>query len=96
MKFEESITDNVESNGKVKDGGAVVTKGTIRMSTGEGCGLKGCHCSDGYWLSVVLPWEFVKCDDKGSFGKVKSIKVIFDDRDEMNTFLKNHMLDGKA
>lgn len=58
---------------------AIETRGAIIMnSSGGGCGLTGCHCSDGYWLSVVKP----RTED----GIVEGLKVKFEDESEMEHF----------
>ena len=86
MKIEESVVKNVLPDGKVLDGGAVITKGGVRMSTGEGCGIPGCHCSDGYWISIILP--------RNEKGEVRSVRVIFDSLDEMICFFTTHSLEN--
>jgi hypothetical protein len=84
MKFEKFKHTGVKKDGTFEDEpGAVVTNGAIRMSMGEGCGLKGCHCSDGFWITMVMPLDA---------GIVEGVKVTFDSRREMNKFLKTHSL----
>lgn len=61
--------------GVCKGGGAVVTEGAIRISRGEGCGIKNCHCSDGCWISIILPRKR---------GIVEGVKVQFKDLTEMD------------
>ncbi|MFA5300530.1 MAG: hypothetical protein WC389_20275 [Lutibacter sp.] len=57
MKVTTFKHENVNPNGTFKDKrGAVCTDGRISASTPKGnCGLKGCHCSDGHWISIVKP-----------------------------------------
>ncbi len=75
----EKFKHNIDSNGKLKSGGAVYTKGRLLMSRGEGCGLDNCKCSEGYWLTLVLPIKN---------GVVEVTKIKFDDLSEMNKFVK--------
>ena len=84
MKIEKNITYNVYPDGRVLSGGAVVVNGRIAMSRGEGCGSEGCNCSDGYWISITLPRAF------GAI--VESVIVKFDNKEEMESFFKNHTL----
>jgi hypothetical protein len=70
--------------GKVPEGGAVETQGRIMFSENEGCGLPSCHCSDGYWLSVVLPIT--------KNGTVRGITVYFDDAEEYFHYKRTHAL----
>ena len=85
MKIETKKHIGVKPDGTFKNKlGAVETKGKIIMSNGEGCGLSGCKCSEGHWLTIVQP--------RTSKGVVKVVKVVFDDSKEMNGFLKNHEL----
>lgn len=58
------------------DAGRQTGEPFIRMSTGEGCGLPHCHCSDGYWISM-------------SDGKV-GLRVTFETKERMDEFLKAH------
>lgn len=77
----------VKKDGVVfESGGAVNTKGAIRMSNGEGCGSKGCHCSDGHWIMICMP--------RTAKGVVDGVTVKFDNNIEMNTFLKYHNIEG--
>lgn len=94
MEINKIITTQVNSkNGKVKSGGAVLINGGIRMSSGEGCGLENCHCSDGYWISIFEP---IKIDDSNDEfnGTVEGISVHFDDKEEFDNFMKNHEMQG--
>lgn len=72
---------NVSPDGIVKDGGAVGTTGGLRMSNGEGCGAKGCKCSEGYWISITLP----RTED----GVVEGIKAQLSES-EIKSFLEKH------
>lgn len=63
------------------------------MSTGEGCGAKGCHCSDRYWLSIAEPAKIIHPENQ--FGSiVEGIKVKFDNEEEMDIFLRDHEILG--
>ena len=86
MKFEFIEHKEVNQDGTFKNHpGAVETRGTVRMSKGEGCDLPDCHCSDGYWILILAPIEGDVC--RGMF-------VSFDDHAEMETFLNNHQITG--
>lgn len=76
VTFEEM--DGINEDGTVISGGAVGTEEFFRMSRGEGCGTPGCHCSDGYWISMGT---------KVMDGKRKIMKVKFDSLAEMNKFV---------
>ncbi len=68
-------------NGTFANGspGAITTTGSFRMSAKQGCGMQGCHCSPGYWLSVVLP--------RTATGDVNGYHVKFRDRKTMRKFV---------
>ena len=83
MKVTKYIHESVSMDGKVENGGSVITEGMIRMSDGEGCCLDNCHCSDGHWISVGLPINK---------GIIEGIVVHFDNQEEMNLFFKTHEL----
>lgn len=87
MKIEKFEHKGVGPDGKVESGGAVLTKPFIRMSIGEGCGLNGCHCSDGYWISIGLA--------RTKDGVVEGVIVRFDSAKEIKTFLETHEVIGK-
>jgi hypothetical protein len=57
MNIELFKNKDVDKNtGVVKSGGAVHTEGLIRGSAANGgCDLENCKCSEGHWLSIVLP-----------------------------------------
>ena len=78
MKITKFKHKEVEKNGIIKSGGAVITKGGIIIVKGS-CDLLGCHCSDGYFLSIVLPL-------KNKI--VEGIEVRFKDYKEMKNELK--------
>lgn len=94
MKIEKFTMTGVDpKTGNIKNGGSVVTNGFVRMSAGEGCGSAGCHCSDGYWLSIGQPAKIISNDDE--FGAIiEGIKVIFDGEEEMDIFLHDHEILG--
>lgn len=81
MKIETFKHTNVLPNGtfKTKKGG-VETEGRIsRSAKNGGCGMKGCHCSDGHWITIIKP--------RTKKGVVEGIKVKFDNKLEMEAFL---------
>jgi len=80
MKIEKFIHKNVKSDG------TVITKPMIRMSAGEGCGVKDCHCSDGYWISIG--------SGRTLEGIIEGIIVRFDDKKEFERFMKTHEVIG--
>lgn len=82
MKIESFTIVDVNETGKVKKGGAVETKGLIRMSAGDGCGLDGCNCSNGYWISI--------CQPRTLLGEVSGVTVHFDDKEEFELFMATH------
>ncbi len=86
MKIETFKHENVLPDGTFSDKlGAVETKGRIVMSaTNGGCGSKGCHCSDGHWISIVKP--------RTEQGTIEGMKVKFDSKAEMNKFLNERDL----
>ncbi len=81
MKFSTFINKNVRKDGTLKSGGAVHVEGTIQSSDPKGgCGLGKCNCSEGHWLSIVMP--------RTKSGTVRGIMVTFKDRKEMLKVLK--------
>lgn len=86
MKITKFVHEGVARDGKCKGGGAVITEPLIRMSTGEGCGLDNCHCSDGWWISIGLP--------RTLDGKVEGVIVHFDDQVEYDEFMERHEIIG--
>ena len=84
MKFEEFIHKGVAPNGSIKRGGAVRTKGAIIIGLGKGCGLSGCHCSDGFYISLVMP--------RNKKGEVRGIKVKFEDVKEIERIMREAKL----
>lgn len=86
MEFRKILHTNVNRDGTFSNKtGAVVTTGSVRMSKGEGCGLYGCHCSDGYWITICMPLKR---------GKIEGINITFSSKEEMDYFLNNHWLNG--
>ena len=79
MRIEEFIHNDVSADGRVKSGGVVCTTGDVIIGRNKGCSLTGCHCSDGYYISLVLPL---------TDGIVRGIKVTFGSEEEMDGFLK--------
>lgn len=82
MRYEKIVHQNVRPDGTLPEGGAIETRPIIRMSTGEGCGLIGCHCSDGYWISIG--------SGRRPDGTVEIVRVVFKDRAEIHEFLETH------
>ena len=82
MKIESIKYVGVNEEGLVASGGAIKTGGSVMMGYGEGCGLGDCHCSDGYWISIVKP--------RTKDGVVEGIRVVFNDVEEMDFFLNCH------
>ena len=79
-KIEKVIHEGVLPDGTFKnEPGAVVVNGSVRMSQKEGgCDVKKCKCSNGHWLSIVMP--------RTENGIVECISVTFDSQEEMNAF----------
>lgn len=90
MKIEKIIHDQVQPDGTFSSlGGAIETKGKIVMSQADGgCDLDNCKCSEGHWITIVLPRT------KG--GVVEGVKVKFDNKAEMDKFLNDGELIGDA
>lgn len=86
VTFEKFQHKNVDVSGSVKGGGAVITEGAIRMSVGEGCGLPGCHCSEGIWITIIMP--------RTKDGIVEGIQVRFRNKSELNDLLEYHEVRG--
>jgi len=87
MQVEKFMHKGVGHDGKVENGGAVLTKPFIRMSMGEGCNLENCHCSDGCWISIGLA--------RTKDGVVEGVIARFDNPEEMKKFFKSHEVVGK-
>jgi hypothetical protein len=72
--------ENVLSDGTFSNkSGAVVTTASVTMSYNNesgGCGLSGCNCSPGHWLSIVK----ARTDD----GIVEGFTIHFDNKNEMD------------
>ena len=86
MKVRTTEYTHVEPDGHLAEGGSIEVKPLIRMSRGEGCGLKGCDCSDGYWISVSA--------GRTSDGVVKSMMVEFKNKAEFDKFMRTHEIRG--
>lgn len=74
------ITHKIKNikTGECINGGAVETGKNVKV--GCGCGLPGCHCSDGFWLCIN------RGIDKNN--KVKVTSVRFDNKKEFLDCLK--------
>lgn len=84
MQIKEIIHKNVLPNGTLTNKpGAIETKGKVILGSGEGCGLPNCHCSDGYFISIIAPLKD---------GEVRGMKVQFDDEKEYKEFMETHEL----
>jgi hypothetical protein len=86
MQIEKFVHTGVKNDGTFNKAGAVVTTGSVRMSNGEGCCLPNCHCSDGYWVTIIMP--------RTKDGKVEGIQCHLT-KQEMNKLLQKHTVDGK-
>lgn len=76
MKITQFIHHNVRGDGRLQNGGSVVTDGSLVKSVPEGgCGSYGCNCMPGHWISKVLP---ITPD-----GAVFGFKATFDSRAEL-------------
>lgn len=65
----------VAANGEVASGGAVCVDGDFRQSPPNGgCGLPGCNCSEGQWISKIYP--------RTADGVVAGFVAHFDNRKE--------------
>ncbi len=86
MKIETFKHKGVNQDGTFQDmPGAVQTKGSIVMSQdGGGCDIDGCKCSQGHWLTIVLP--------RTESGVVQGVTVKFDNYGEMALFLSMRQL----
>ena len=83
FRHENVLPDGTFSN----QSGSVETKGKIIMSQENGgCSLSHCSCSEGHWISICAP--------RTPDGVVEGIKVIFDNKAEMQLFLKQRELSG--
>lgn len=81
MKFSTFMYKNVRKNGTLKSGGSIYVEGTIQSSDPKGgCGLGECNCSEGHWLSIVMP--------RTKSGSVRGLLVTFKDRKEMLKVLR--------
>ena len=91
MKIKHWTHNRVKPDGVVLDEngfhcGAVGVVPSISMSSDDGgCGLEGCHCSDGHWL--VIGFGRNEKDET-----VSGVTVYFDNYDEMQTFLSEREL----
>ena len=52
----------------------------LNINHGDGCGSRGCHCSDGYWFLIGIP--------RTADGVVEGMNVKFEDRQEYETFIQ--------
>lgn len=83
MKFSKIVHKNVKEDGTFIDRpGAVDTNGGIVIINGN-CGTSGCHCSDGYFISIFMP----RTED----GIVEGIKIQFSSRKEMINHLEENI-----
>jgi hypothetical protein len=76
--------ENVNPDGTLADRpGAVVTQGTFIMSAKNGgCGFGNCNCSPGHWICKTEP--------RTADGVVNVTTFKFDDKDEMDDYLKEN------
>lgn len=79
MKIKRWKHKNVKSDGTFKNQlGAVHTKPRVNIIRG-GCGLKGCHCSDGYYLVIN--------EGRNKNGSVNGLTVTFKNKEELVSIL---------
>jgi hypothetical protein len=70
----------VNANGTFKkEKGAVITEGCLRIFRGQGCGMDGCNCSDGYSILLLLP--------RDKKGNVRGINIVFDNIKELDAYM---------
>jgi hypothetical protein len=86
MEIKEFEHKGVSKDGIIEGGGAVRTKAWVGMGYGEGCGLEGCNCSNGYWITIASP--------RTKEGTVKGMQIKFTDKKEMDKFLKTRSLEA--
>jgi len=84
MRTEHFKHEGVKPDGTFEnEPGAVITTGGVRMSANNGgCGIDTCHCSDGHWISIISP--------RTEQGIVEGMKMIFDNKKEMEEYLRNN------
>jgi hypothetical protein len=81
MKISKIKHTGVNPDGTFKDQlGAVHTTEKLIVGKGKGCGLKGCHCSDGYWITIMT--------NRTENGVVEGLQVKFDNKEEYQKYLK--------
>ena len=82
--------ENVNKDGTFSDGkaGAVEVYPSVRMSQEDegGCGLNGCHCSDGHWIMIST--------GRDSYGTVEGMTVHFESKEYMDRFFRFKELIG--
>lgn len=81
MNVEEIKYLNVALDGKIgKSNNTIRVNGGIIISHSEGgCGVHGCHCSDGFCVAVLKP--------RTPDGIVEGLKIRFKDRKEMSLWI---------
>lgn len=89
MKIEKIKYSGVKPDGSFKDKmGSVETDGRIIMSSENGgCRTPGCRCSPGHWISISTP--------RSKGGIVEVTKVLFENKNELDQFLKLRELIGE-
>ena len=75
MKIKKFKHEGVNEDGTCESGGAVQTKGGMDLIKGN-CGLKGCDCSDGYFLIITKPLKE---------GIVEGCSIEFENLEELET-----------
>jgi hypothetical protein len=85
LEIHKIVHQNVNPDGTFLNArGAVMTEGGILMSAGEGCSLPDCHCSDGYWITIMLP--------RTKDGIVEGVTVKFSSKREFEKFMRTRRL----
>ena len=81
MKFEKIRHENVTEDGTFtdKEGAVEVVGGIFLSSDNGGCCLRGCKCSEGHWMLILIPRTFE--------GIVEGFKIQFDDKKEFNEYI---------
>lgn len=75
-----------DKNGNTKPNGAVAVNGAIIKSARKGgCGLEGCNCSPGRYITIVLPRQR---------GKIIGLKCMFKNDAEYYKFMDTGTIYG--
>ena len=80
MKIEKYFAKNVTKNGKLEDGGFVITKGAITINREE-------DRPNGYWIAITAP--------RSLDGTVEGLIVKFTGEKEMDVFFEKQKMTVK-